>query len=390
MVAGFLVLLLFLDAYALHQAYLQHMGNALDYYPFWAGGREVLIHQRNPYDPDVMLDIQQAIWGRPALPGENQHQYAYPAYAPFIVFPVLVLPFPVSASLWMALQQFLLVASVILVIRAGRWRIGTWHLLLLCLAVITFRYVMISLVLGQTSTWVVFGVSLALWAAARRRVGLAGLALAAGLVKPQLVLLPALALLVSLQTGRRMRLVLSLGGAMTTLLLLSWLFTGFWVDDYWRVLQAYVGYSYTEFPVLGLVQRWLDPTASRYLNLAAIGCLLALYAAVLWRFRGSGRLALPVALAAGITQLVVPQTGSYNLTLLVLPAVVSLQQSDAVLTRRPWVAAAGRVAVWASLVIVPWMLFPLTRGPTGMPLDSVVLPVLFLVALLGSHSARWE
>jgi len=362
------------------------VGNALDYYPFWAGGREVLIHQQNPYDPQVTLDIQQAIYGRAARPGENQHQYAYPAYAAFAVFPFMVLPFSLSAPLWMAVQQVLLIASIVVVLRSGGGRIGAWQQLLLCLAAMTFRYAMIALVLGQTATWVVFGLSLALWATARGRAGLAGLALAAGFIKPQLVLLPALALLVSLEPGRRLRLILSWGGAMGALFLLSWLFSGFWVDDYLRVLQTYVGYSTTEFPILALSKRWLNPTASWYLNLVATGGLLALYVAVLWRFRASGRLAFPVAMAVGITQLVAPQTGSYNLTLLVLPAAVALQRPGGALAKVPWIGVVGRVVVWASLAIVPWMLFPLVTGPEGIPLDSVVLPVLILLALLGSRS----
>ena len=153
---GLLLLLLFLDAYAIHQVYVEGVGSALDYYPFWAGGREVLLHQRNPYQPEVMQGIQEAIYGRPALPDENQHGYAYPAYAPLIVSPFLALPLPVSASLWIAMQQALLVASVVLVVRATRWSIGPWHLLLLCLAAMTFRYALIAFVLGQTSTWVLF------------------------------------------------------------------------------------------------------------------------------------------------------------------------------------------------------------------------------------------
>lgn len=384
LIGGLLLLLLVLDAYALYQVYFQRVGTVLDYYPFWAGGREVLLHRQNPYDPEVMLSIQQAIYGRPALPDENQHGYAYPAYAPLIVAPFLALPFSVSVTLWVAIQQFLLVASVILVVRATRWSIGPWHLLLLCLVAITCRYALIAFVLGQTSTWVLFGLSLALWAATRRRSGLAGLALAAGLIKPQLVLLPALALLVSLQSGRRLRLVLTLGGATAVLLVCSWLFAGFWMGDYWQLLQAYQGYSATQFPVLALSQAWLPPAVSQILNLVAIGGLLTLYAVTLWRARGSGRVVLPVAMAVVVTQLVVPQTGNYNLTLLVLPAVVALQRLNREQVRGHWLALAGRAMVWATLAIVPWVVQPVLRRPNEIPVDVVVLPLLILLALLGA------
>ncbi len=378
------MVLLLLDAYALHQAYVQRMGNALDYYPFWAGGRQVLLHQRNPYSPDVMRNIQVAIYGRPALPGENQHGYAYPAYSPLIVAPFLALPFSISAALWIAVQQVLLVASIALVVRATGWSLRPWHLALLCLAAMTYRYAMIAFVLGQTSTWVFFCLSLALWAATRQRAGLAGLALAGGLIKPQLILLPALALLVTLQPARRLRLILSLGGTAAVLLVGSWLLAGVWLGDYWRLLQDYQGYSTTQFPVLALAQVWLPNGVGRVLNLAAIGGLLVPYAAVLWRARGSGQVALPLAMAVVVTQLLVPQTGSYNLTLLVLPAVVALERLNRVQIRHCRLAIAGRVLVWTSLVILPWLLLPVVKGRDEIPLDVVVLPLLVLLVLLGS------
>ena len=381
LIAACIILLLVADTYGLYKVYVQRVGNALDYYPFWAGGREVLLRRQSPYEPEVMLSIQEAIYGRPALPGENQHGYAYPAYAPFIVFPFLLLPFPVSASLWIALQQLLLVAAVILAVRATGWSIGPWHLLLLCLVAMTFRYTMITLVLGQTSTWVLVAISLALWAGAQRRSGLAGLALAIGLVKPQLVLLPALALLVSSQPRQRLRLLLSMGGAMAALLLGSWLLAGPWMSNYWHLLQAYTGYSTTEFPVLALAETWLSPLTSRIVNLLVIGGLLGLCAAIFWHARGSGRLALPVATAVTVTQLVVPQTGSYNLTLLVLPAIVALRYFNLVRFRRRRYALVGRVGVWTTLGLVPWLLWPLLGGQNGRPIDGVVLPLLILLAL---------
>ena len=377
-----LFLLLLLDSYALYSIYVERMGNRLDFYPFWAGGREVLIRGENPYQPEVMLRIQTAIYGRPALPDENQHGYAYPAYSPLIVAPFLILPFSESASLWIALQQFLIVASVVLTAHATRWKMEPWRMLLLCLAAMTFRYAMISFVLGQTATWVLFGLSLALWAASQRRATLAGVALAAGLLKPQLVVLPALALLACSRPPERKRMLLSLGGAVILLLLLSWLLAGFWLPDYWDLLQAYRGYSATEFPIEALASVWLPPQASQILNVAAVAGLLALLMLVLWRARGTGRVAMAAALAVVIGQLVVPQTGSYNLTLLILPSVVILGQLHRI-RKRSWLSLAGRLLVWGSLAVVPWLLWPIVNGPDGIPLDEVVLPALLLLTMAG-------
>jgi hypothetical protein len=378
-----LFLFLLLDAYILYSIYVERLGNALDYYPFWAGGREVILNRQNPYEPAVMQSIQEAIYGRPALPDENQHGYAYPAYAPFIALPFLLLPFPLSASLWIAIQQFWVIAAALLTIRATGWQIGRWYLLSLCLTAITFRYTMITLVLGQTSVWVLFGLAFALWAAQRRRGVLAGLALAASSLKPQLVLLPALALLVSLPSRQRLRVLLALLGAIIVLLACSWLFAGPWAADFYQQLQAYQGYSRTEFPVAALAGLWMPRPTSKVLNGLAIIALLGLLGIGLWHWRGSGQVAFPVAMAVIVTQFAVPQTGSYNMALLLLPAVVALHRlSTESLRGRPR-AVAGRVIVLADILIVPWLLWPSVKTDIGAAWELVIVPTLLLIVLTG-------
>jgi hypothetical protein len=388
LVAVVLILILLLDAAILYRVYVRRMGNALDYYPFWAGGREIVWNRDNPYDRAFMLSVQEAIYGRPALPGENQHGYAYPAYSPFVVLPFISLPFDVSASFWIACQQALVVTTVVLLCRATGRSIGRWRLLLLCLAAMIFRYSMITFVLGQTSIWVLTSLAVALWAAHRRHNVLAGVALAVGAIKPQLVLLPALALLVSQPSRPRRSTAATLGGALVLLVGCSFLFIGPWIADYWQQLQAYQRYSTTEFPVVALTEAWLSPMASQILNLAVILTLLGILGAILWRSRGSGRVALPVAFAVVVTQLVVPQTGTYNLALLILPAAVALQRLGASTLRGHWLDHIRRALVWADLLIVPWLLWPLVQYGAEPALDQIIVPMILLLALPGDCDVK--
>jgi hypothetical protein len=380
-VAIVLLLGLLADSYAMYRVHVQRLGNALDFYPIWAGSREVVLNRHNPYDPDVMREIQVAIYGRPALPEENQHGYAYPAYTSLVLLPFLLLPFPVAASLWIAVQQLLLVAAVILVVQATDWRTGPWRLALLSLVAMTFRYSMITFVLGQTAIWVLFCLALALWAARRQRYTLAGLALTAGAIKPQLVVLPALALLASLRPRPRQRALLTAGGTLILLLGGSFLLAGNWTGDYWQQIQSYSGYSTTQFPLQALAEIWLAPPISQAINTMAVAALLGVLAWVLWQWRGSGQIALPVALAVVVTQLVVPQTGSYNLVLLLLPAIVALQRLSTGRSRRQPLTIAGRVLVWADLLVIPWLLWPVIQYEGGTPLDLVVVPALLLLVI---------
>jgi hypothetical protein len=381
--AALLLIVLLADSYAMHRVYVARMGNALDFYPIWAGSRHVLLHRQNPYNQEVMRQNQQAIYGRPALPDENQHGYAYPAHTPFLLAPFLLLPFSYAAPLWIALQQILLVAAVVLAVRATGWRIEPWRLGLLCLVATLFRYSMIVLVLGQTAAWVFFALALALWAARRQRAVIAALSLAAGTLKPQLVLLPALALLTSLAPGLRRRATLAFAGALALLVGGSLLFAGLWFDDYWRLLQAYQGYSTTEFPLLALAGHWLPGAASQVLNAMGVAALLAVLGRTMWRWRGSGRPELPLALAVAITQLAVPQTGSYNLVLLLVPAVVALAHVQRRVYRGRYLATTSRVLIWATLGLVPWLLWPIVHDAQGPSLDIVLVPSLLLAPVSG-------
>lgn len=382
-IVGFLLLILLLDAYAFYRIHVARLGNALDYYPFWAGGREVVLRQGSPYTPEVTLSIQRAIYGRPALPSENQHGYAYPAYASLLTVPFLYLPFPISASLWIAFQQFLIIAAVVLTVQATGWQPRPWALLLICLAAIVFRYSMITLVLGQTSIWVLFWLALALWFAQRRNDLGAGLSLAAASIKPQLVILPALALLTSLPRQQRKRAGIAATGALVTLVICSFLLAGLWLWDYLQQLQAYQTYSSTQFPIAALFRIWLPGGATQWLNLVAISILLGFFAYVVWAWRGSGQPALPVAVAVVVTQLVMPQTGSYNLVLLLLSAVVALGVLSANRDPGSWLPSAGKALAWSDLIIVPWFFWAIFQEPAQGAWDLVFVPGILAIVMLG-------
>jgi hypothetical protein len=358
------------------------MGSALDYYPVWAGGREVVLYQGNPYEPEITLSIQEAIYGRPALPTENQHGYAYPAYVSLVVFPFMLLPFPLSASVWIACQQFLLIGAVILTIQATGWQLGRWSMLLVALAAMTFRYSMITMVLGQTSTWVLFWLALALWAALGQRGFLSGLCLVVAAIKPQLVILPALALLTSLPSPQRKRVAIAGGAGLVILVLSSFLLAGSWVGDYWQQLQAYQTYSTTQPPISELSGIWLPESASRWLHVLLTSVLLGFLAAVLWHWRGSGQASLPVAVTVTVTQLVMPQTGSYNLVLLLLPAVVALSILSTIHGPQNWLVSVGKLLVWADLLLIPWFLWATFQGTEMGPWDLVLVPGILLAVMI--------
>src|SRR5437763_4500276 len=72
-------------------------GNLSDLYPRWLGARELLLHRRNPYSPEITREIQQGYYGRPIDPARpedpnDQQGFAYPVYVVFLLAPALELP----------------------------------------------------------------------------------------------------------------------------------------------------------------------------------------------------------------------------------------------------------------------------------------------------------
>ena len=45
--------------------------------------------------------------------------------------------------------------------------------------------------------------------------------------------------------------------------------------------------------------------------------------------------------------------------------------------------ARTRVLIWATLGLVPWLLWPVVRGARELPLDTVLVPLLLLVPVSG-------
>src|SRR5581483_10563548 len=75
-------------------------GNLSDLYPRWLGARELLLHGRDPYGPDVTREIQVGYYGRaldPSRPGDlkDQQGFAYPLYVAFLLAPTIRLPFEI-------------------------------------------------------------------------------------------------------------------------------------------------------------------------------------------------------------------------------------------------------------------------------------------------------
>ncbi len=295
-------------------------GNLSDLYPRWLGARELLLHHRDPYSPEVTREIQSGYYGRPLDPNraddpKDQQGFAYPVYVVFLLAPTIGLPFPVVQSGLRWLLLILTLASVPLWLRVLRWRPQIAVTAILMILTIGSFPVVQGLKLQQLSLLVGGLIAAGAAALVAGYFSLAGFLLAVATIKPQLVLPMA-----------------------------AWLVL--WAISDWR-------------------QRW------RFvLSLGATTAVLFAVAAVGWRFRrvaqDSAAFGTILALVLAVTLMIVPTFAPYNQVLL-LPAVFLVATSWKGLWSRNRPTRAACV-VGALVVFWPWL------AACGMTLAGLLLP----------------
>src|SRR5882724_11316097 len=98
-----------------------------DLYPRWYGARELLLHHRDPYSPEISREIQGAYYGHPfdtsgADRGRDQQRFAYPVYVVFFLAPTIELPFSPTQSVVRWSLALLGAAGVLLWLRTLHWQ----------------------------------------------------------------------------------------------------------------------------------------------------------------------------------------------------------------------------------------------------------------------------
>lgn len=336
-------------------AHQRPRGNFSDLYPRWLGSRELLLHGRNPYSPEITMEIQRGYYGRPldlARPDDpkDQQAFAYPVYVIFLLWPTIHLPFEEVQTLFRWLLAGLMIATVLLWIRTLQWRIPiVWKLTAIVLA-LGWLPIVQGLKLQQL-TLLVF--ALLTGCACLSQAGLylgAGTLLALATIKPQLAWPLVSWLIVWAAAEWRGRWRFLLGFVLALLLLLAgseWILPG-WLGMFLDAIKQYRQYTSTESVAVVL----FGAVFGRIFEvLSMLAC-----AAFLWTRRKDASkegLAKTIAVTLALTVLLIPKTAPYNQVLLV-PALLMLIQSAA---RDKTSLPAMRFAngVGGLLVAWPWI-----------------------------------
>ena len=296
-----------------------------DLYPRWYGARELLLHHRDPYGPEVSREIQIAYYGRvlnPALASDrlDQKRFAYPAYVVFLMAPTVFMEFPTVQIVFWWLLAAVAACSIWFWLRFLRLHLAGTALVVVFSLGLTCLPMLQGLSLLQLGVVVAGLISAASLCVVSGHFFLAGTLLAIATIKPQMSFFPiAWFLLWALSAwGLRKSLAWGFGLGLLVLVLASEYLLPGWLMRYPSALAAYSDYQYAPPLLSTLLPRavfWVSST------LAILGVTV-----FCWRVRqapgNSVWFAIALVFVMTLTVSVLPTVNALFNQVLLFPAIL--------------------------------------------------------------------
>ena len=378
------------------------IGNNSDLYARWYGTREMLLHGRNPYSPEVTREIQTGFYGRALDPTngndpKQQEGFNYPLYVVFLMAPFAKLQFAIAQQIVRWLLLLAIAASVRLWASGIGVRLRRTSLLsAMALAAGSYPAVM-EFYQQNLAALAIFFLAAGIAALSGGWAVLAGFLLALATIKPE-ISAPIIAWLMlwSLAKVReRGKLAASFGVTLALLVLFAELLSPQWIGDFLKSVKAYAA-SETDPSIL----RAMFPS---WLAMALCGVILFLIAVQAWRTQrsevGSQAFRWTLAWVASSTLVLIPKLAAYN-QLLLIPVMLTLAADWPAIAlsgrvERAFVKAAAACQLWqwatallltASALVVP---VATVRRMAALPLATLLtLPAVSALAVLAAIVKR--
>jgi hypothetical protein len=348
LLVGLLMLSIALMMLPSYELLVKPRGQAFDWFWIWVGGRAVLASQ-NPYSLETTQIIQLGVFRKIIPLDQYQHGFPHPAHIAFIFLPFILLPFFWSVLLWLSLQIPLFITTFFIGCKILNYSTYPNSLfLLILLTMVGFRYPINVYVLGQLTIFVIFCGLLSAWLFQQEHPRWAAIALVCTTVRPDLALIAILLAFILIRNSpRRHDFIIILLGAGFILALLPILFIGFWPLTWLNAIRAYGNNPFATWPPELLPTFWLRATL-----LIGLAIWLGYYVILAWQEANNFHNSLLVGAAILFGLITLPQTGSYTLTLALIPAIILWR-----FARPFWLKA-----IIALSLLTPWFYFALA-GP---------------------------
>lgn len=374
-VSVIIALVLVANVVIMHNQFTAPNPGMNDFLSRWEGARSFWFEGVSPYSDTASLNIQQRIYGRAAVEGEDLGLFAYPMYTVLYVAPVVGLPYAWASAVWMVALEVCLIAGLILLLGVVRWQPRPLMLAALLVFCLLNYFAFRGLILGQPSHVVYLFTALALWSLSRARDALAGVALALSTMKPQMgfLLVPFL-LLWGLRAGR-WRFVGGFALTFGALLAVSFALQPDWFGAWLGQVRQYPEYTRDGSPVWILFEFFLgwSPVVGYVVRAVLVAWMLWAWWGVLV-MRHDERLLWTVAVTLAVTHTAGPRTATPHFVVFTLVLLVQM---------RLW---RGK-PLWNSLLllallVIPWLHFLTTIIEPNLENLSVFLPPIMLVILM--------
>lgn len=330
-----------------YQLLVKPRGEAFDLFWIWAGGQAIL-QGENPYGLETTRVIQLGVFNKIIPPHQYQHGFPHPAHIAFVLLPFTTLPFFWSIILWLSLQIPLFMITLLLGFNLLNWSVRPlWLFVITILALLGFRYPINAYVVGQLTFFIIFCFVLSAWLFKQNQPCWSAIVLGCATIRPDLALLAILiALFLIRQAPRRKEFIATLFIIGLIFFLIPMLFIGFWPLIWLQAIQSYGANPFATWPPGLLPSLWL-----RVGLLVLLAIWTGRYLFEAWRnpnLRNNLFMTSAIILFGLIS---LPQTGSYNLTFCLIPAIILMRYAQL-----PWL----KVVIAASLLL-PWFYFSLNE-----------------------------
>jgi hypothetical protein len=352
-----------------------------DFLARWMGAKSWLVDGMNPYDPEVSLRSQEAIYGRPAIPeeGEDVAHFVYPLPVMIFFGPFGLLPYNEARAIWMTLLELGLLFLTWISFNLAKWSPSRIMMGVLLVFSVVWYHGFRAVILGQFAIFEALMMAGTLLAIQRKQDWLAGILLTLTICKPQMSFLFIPFVVIWGISRRRWTLVLSAVGSFAVVIGLSLLVLPGWPLQWIQQLLSYPEYTTTQPPVSIVAD--LFPSLSSWIRLA-LSSFFVVY--LIWEWilalrKGDRWFHWTAAMTILVTNLIVVRTATTNY----LAMVPGMLLVFSVLIDR-W-RKRGSIAVGLILFVFfigLWALFLLTvDGNLESPAMYLPLPIFMLIAL---------
>lgn len=336
-------IVLVLYTWATYEFFTRRAPGGNDFLAHYAAWQVYFTQGVNPYSDQAALYVQHAIYGRPALPGEDQNRLNYPFYSILVHGPfALIQNYPLARAVYMTLEQVAVFIGIVLCLGLFRWRPPTVLLSSVLAWSLLNYHTARGVLIGQFALLAFSALAFTLFFLQNHRDLLAGIIFNITLIKPPLVFLLAPFLIVWSIHRRRWHFIIAFFTTLALLVAGSFLVLPTWFGDWFERVVHYTEYTANQSPIWTVLTMLGLPGTILYVSILMGGLLWAWWQA--WQTNDVAEFYWALGATLIVSNLISPRTATTDYVLMLVPTLGMFAALD---RTPPW----GRAVLVALLIV---------------------------------------